>query len=255
MVDFGLLSGNEILSPSDARLIIKAIKDSMEQSKQWNSERNLRYQNGRYLDRWNYIFQNIENSFKGSHFKTYHVCRGKLWEFVVMYDINTNLIYLVLKENTFRQIKGRKDNPYHYIRIFNSKNFQLYKERPHQMNFLGLSDQVSDEYINEDLERMIGEVKDEVRGCVNILFKEDSNSVCKISANFANYKLDILKSYDLSRFITADIEKIIDTNSDNISIIPKIELKVRENKIKIKNEDILKKEKEKKNDKKEDNKS
>lgn len=34
MVDFGLLSGNEILSPSDARLIIKAIKDSMEQSKQ-----------------------------------------------------------------------------------------------------------------------------------------------------------------------------------------------------------------------------
>lgn len=237
MIELNLPS--EILSQKDVKLIVRSINYSKQQYNQWNDERNLGFENGKYLDRWNYIFANIRESFGRKPFITYHISRGKLWEFIVIYNIETKFMYLVLKEDTFKQIKGRKDNPYHYVRVFNSKNFELQREAVQRINLFSGFEDVSDEYINEDLERMICEIKNEVKGCINILFKENSDGVYRISGNLANYDLSIFKTYDLSKFITAGIDDIVDTKNDIATAIPKIPLNIRKDKLKSKNKDII----------------
>jgi len=98
---------------------------------------------------------------------------------------------------------------------------------------------ISNEYIDEDLERMIGEIKNDVKGCVNVLFKENNDGVYKISGNLANYDLDIFKTYDLSKYITAGIDDIIDTKNDIVSSSTKIPLNIRRDKMKSKNNEIV----------------
>lgn len=229
----------EILSQKDVQSIVRAINYSKEQYEMWKNERNLGFENGKYLDRWNFIFANIRDTFIYKPFKTYPVSRGALWKFIVLYNTDTNILYLILKENTFKQIRTHRDNPYHYVRVLNSKNFNLQSEIKQQLNLFSEFETISNEYIDEDLERMISEIKNEVKGCVNILFKENNDGVYKISGNLANYDLDIFKTYDLSKYITADIDDIIDTKNDIVGSSPKIELNIRKSKIKSKKDEIV----------------
>lgn len=230
---------SEILSEKDVRLIVKSINDSKQQYENWNNERKLGYENGKYLDRWNYIFANIERAFSYKPFITYHVSRGKLWEFAVIYNTETKILYLILREDTFKLISRRKDNPYHYVRVLNSKNFKFQKEVVQKINMFTGYEPITNEYIDEDFERMINEIKNEVKGCVNILFKENITGVYKITANFANYDLEIFKTYDLSKYITADIDDISDTKINFAPVLPKIELNIRKDKLKIKKEELV----------------
>jgi len=250
---FELSLPSEILSQKDVKLIIKAINYSKQQHENWNNERKLGYGNGKYLDRWNYIFDNLEKYFTYKPYITYHVSRGRFWEFAVLYNTDTNILYLVLKEDTFKQIRSNKNNPYHYVRVLNSKNFNLQDEVYQQLNLFSGFENVSNEYIEEDLERMISELKDKVKCCVNVLFKENSEGVNKISANLANYELNIFKTYDLSECITAGIDEIIDTKNDVAEGSPKIPLNIRKNKVKNKKTELVddksKKEDEQKNKK------
>lgn len=244
---------SEILSEKDINLIVKAINYSKHQYKQWNDERNLGFENGKHLDRWNYIFANIRDFFLHKPFRTYPISRGALWQFVALYNTDTNILYIVLKEDRFKGIRGKRDNPYHYVRILNSKNCHLQSEITQQLNLFSGFQNISDESIDLDLEKMIGEIKNEVKGCVNILFNENKDGVYKISGNLANYDLEIFKTYEWSKYISADIEEIIDTKNDPVDISPKIELNIRKDKIKNKNKDLVddksKQEAEQKNEK------
>ncbi len=229
---------NEILSGKDVKLIIKAINNSRQQYQDWNNERNLGFENGKFLDRWNYIFANIRDSFS-SPFKTYPVSRGKLWEFIVLYNTLTNILFLILKEDRFDSIKRDTNNRYHYVRVLNSQNRYLQSEIVQQLDLFGGYQDTPNQYIDEDLESMIGEIKDEVKGCVNVIFRENKDGVCKISGNIANYNLDILSTYDWSKYISAEIDEIIDTKNDYEVTTPKIELSIRKDKIKSRNTDIV----------------
>lgn len=243
---------SEILSQKDVKLLVQSINNSRQQYEHWNEERDIRYHNGKYLDRWNYIFDNIENAFNYKPFKTYHVSRGRFWEFAIIYNTETQILYLVFKEETFYKIKGDKNNQYHYARVLNTKNFELQPQPYQKINMFSGVEDISNEYIDEDLERMISEIKNEVKGCVNILFKENREGVYKLTANLANYNLDIFNTYDLSEYITAGIEEIIDTKIDVVSSSPKIPLNIRKDKIKSKSEEII--EDKTKKDSKENNK-
>ena len=87
----------EILSQKDVQSIVRAINYSKEQYEMWKNERNLGFENGKYLDRWNFIFANIRDTFIYKPFKTYPVSRGALWKFIVLYNTDTNILYLILK--------------------------------------------------------------------------------------------------------------------------------------------------------------
>lgn len=237
MSEFDLSSAT--LSPKEVRLLVQSINYSKQQYEQWNNERNLGYHNGKYLDRWNYIFANIEESFNYKPFITYHICRGKFWEFAIIYNTETKILYLVLREDTFKQIKSHKDQPYHYVRILNSENFEIDPQAYQKINMFSGYENLSDEYVDEDLERMISEIKNEVKCCVNILFKENSEGVYKITANLANYNLDIFKTYDLSKYITANIDDITDTKNDTGIVSHKIPLNIRKEKMKTKKEELV----------------
>lgn len=223
---------SEILTKKEINLIVKSINDSKQQYNQWNAKRNLGFENGKYLDRWNYIFANLKNAFSESPFLTYHVPRGKLWEFLIIYNTDSKFMYLLMREDTFRNIRRQKDRAYHYIRVLNSKNFNLQDEKIQKINFFSGFEDISFEYLDEDLERMIKEIKDEVKGCANILYSENADGVKKISANFANYELDIFKSYDLTKYITANVDDIIDTKVDVATVQPVIPLSIRADKLK-----------------------
>lgn len=242
---------SEILSEKDVKLIIEAINSSKDEYEYWRNEQGLGFENGKYLYRWNFIFSKLKSNFKDKPFKTYNIPRGKLWEFLVLYNTDTKILYLILKENTFNIIRNRKDNPYHYLRVLNSKNFHLQDEIKQQMSLFPEFETISNEYIEEDLDRMISAIKEEVKGCVNILFKEDHNGVYSISANLANYELDIFKSYDLSKYITVDIHDIIDTKDNIATETVSIPLNIRESKIKNNNKEIVG-DKTKKDNKKQD---
>lgn len=229
----------ETLSKKEAELIVAAINNSKEQYKEWSNERKLGFSNGKYLDRWNYIFANIRDLFNYEPFKIFSINRGILWEFVVIYNTNTKILYLLLKEDNFKRIRDNSNNPYHYVRVLNSKNFHNEIETKIQMSMFLKAEVPLDKYIDEDLENMLLDIKDEVKGCKNILFTENKNGVIRISENTANYNLDIINSCDLTKYIIAEIENISDTQNDNVEPLPKIELKIRKNKNKDNKDEII----------------
>lgn len=241
----------ETLSKKEVELIVNAINHSKEQYKNMASERKLGFSNGKYLDRWNYIFANIRDSFNYESFITFPVSRGPLWEFIVIYNTDTKILYLLLKEDTFKKIRNDRNNPRHYVRIFNSKNSNYKTKRiEEQLSWLPKIEKISDKDIDEELKKMILNIKDEAKICKNILFTENLNGVTKISENIANYDLDILNTCDLTKHVVADIENIVDTKDNVIEPLPKIELNIRPNKIKRKEELISDKNKKDKEDKK-----
>ncbi|MDT8717622.1 hypothetical protein IAI10_13195 [Clostridium sp. 19966] len=223
---------DEVMTPEDIKLLIKSINDSRHQYEYWKSQQKLGYENGKHLYRWNYIFDNISKNFKKEPFKVYHVSRGALWEFAVIYNTESKILFIILKENRFDGIKNSRDNLYHYVRVLNSKNYHFQREIEQQITMFDGLQVISDETIDEDLERMISEIKDEVAGCVNILFKENVDGVYRISGNISNYELKLLKTYDWNDYISANIEEIEDTKVVDEKIPPKIELNIRQDKVK-----------------------
>lgn len=245
----------EVMSVDDIKAIIKNINDSKKQYKQYVESRKLKTQNGKYFSEWDNIFTNINESFSSKPFKCYQISRCSLWKFVAIYRTDINILYLILKEDRLKDIR-KENNPYHYLRIFNSKNCYLQEERPMQTTFGQEfeAQAVSDEYIDEDLEKMIGDIKDDIKCCVNILFKQNSNGVTKISANILNQNLEIIDTYDWSNFITADIEEVNDTISIDFeeNIRPEIQLNIRSHKIITKDEKLRIVKERKENKKKKD---
>lgn len=230
----------ETMSSCDIKTVISSINNSKKQYRQYVEERNLETQNGKYFTEWDNIFTNIKKSFSSYPFKCYKISRCNLWKFIAIYRADINILYLILKEERLKELR-KDNNPYHYLRIFNSKNCYLQKERLVQTSLSSEFEAqvVSDEYIDEDLERMIGDIKDDVQCCVNILFKQNSNGVNKISANIVSQDLEIIDTYDWSKYITADIEEVNDTISIEIeeNIKPEIiPLNIRPNITKTKDE-------------------
>lgn len=195
--------------------IIKIISGSKAKYFQMADEANFRFHNGRHTTVWDIIFTDIENAFdKKDGYRCYAVKRCELWEFSVIYKEDIDTVYLVFKEKRFKELK--KDSGMgHYARTFNSKNhYKLaYVDTGIQTSFFPGDEQfaASQEYINDDLEKMIGEIKDKVKNCVNILFREGPHGLTSITANIANQDLDIVATKDWSNYITADIDQIIDT--------------------------------------------
>lgn len=248
------------LTIKEIETIIKDINDGKKQYFNYAVKEQLKYHNGKHTTIWDYIFTNIENSFKDkTGFKCFSVERCALWSFAVIYKEDTDVLYLILKEKRFNELRN-DSNLFHYVKIFNSKNFCLYNEIPEQTNcfsMLGLEEIDNDYNIDKDLENMIGEIKDKVKNCVNILFREGPNGINKISANIATKELNIVATQDWSEYITADIEEISDTNNyiEHKEVeLPNIPLNIRADKINRKGkekeenteEELLKGKKEKK---------
>lgn len=238
----------KVLSDKYIKLIIKSINDSRGQYEQAAKERKFPTRNGRFHDRWNFIFNNIKNSFLDKPFKCYVISRGALWEFVVVYNTDTKILYVLLKEDRFFDIKKDSNSKYHYVKVLNSSNYCFQKEKKsEQMSLLPDLNSEPDEYVYEDFQRMISSIKEEVKGCVNILFKEDKNAVTTISANIATYDLDIIKTYNWNEHISANIEEISDTNINDSNVKPQISLNIRKSKIKDYNKQKIVDEKKKEN--------
>lgn len=200
-------------SVKDKKRIINILKDRKNQYEHYADESHLRFHNGRHMTVWDIIFSNMENAFENEPgFKCYAVKRCELWEFAVIYKEDINTVYLILKEKRFKELQHDPD-PSHYVKIFNSKNFNLHEERYINMSFFedNIQGQITADYINEDLERMIGEIKDKVKHCVNILFRETPSGINRIKAVVADKNLKILAEKDWSQYINANVDEIADT--------------------------------------------
>lgn len=227
----------EVLDEKSIRLIIKAINDSRSQLREHLLERSFKTNNGRYQDRWNYLFNNIEQNFKDIRFKCYVVDRGPLWSFIALYDVNSKTVYIIFKRNTFLNINRNKELN-HYAKMFNAINLRnIYPKEPIAIQESLFKDTVDlsnlRSYINQQLDDMIGEIQMEAKLCVNILFEENRDTVTSISGNIANYNLEIKKTYNWNKFISPTIEEISDTKSiieSNEDKLPPINLKIRKGK-------------------------
>lgn len=228
----------KVLDEKSIKLIIKSINDSRIELRQHLVQRGFKTNNGRYQDRWNYLFNNIGQNFKDTNFKCYVVDRGPLWSFIVLYDANSETIYIVFRKNTFLNINKNKELN-HYARMLNSINLRnIYPKEPIAVqgtfSFLKKNVTLSDltSNIHQQLDDMIGEIQRDAKLCVNILFEENNNRLTSISGNIANYNLEIKKSYNWDKFISPTIEEIIDTDdieSDESHKI--IDLKIRKEKL------------------------
>ncbi|KGN00327.1 hypothetical protein IRP63_05315 [Clostridium botulinum] len=246
----------ELLSDYKIKLIIKSINDAMPQYLNHVKKEELPTQNGRYHEIWNYIFKNIKNNFSDFPYKCYKISRGKLWEFIAIYDQKENILFVLMKEERFNQIKKDKNNDYHYIKILNVINNNISNKHNEQL-CLFEKDNDKEEYIEDDLHRMIKDINGKIKICVNILFSNKLSKVSSISANISNYYLSEIKSYNWNKYIKADIDEIIDTEDEHNFENPPIELKIRATAHTIKNKerdnsDEIVKSKEQRNKKYED---
>lgn len=215
----------ELISENEVKLIIESINYSKEQYKNHVKREKLVTQNGKYHEIWNYIFTNIENSFNEFPYKSYKISRGSLWAFVAIHDHKNSILYVIMKENTFKTIKKSKDKDLHYIKILNLIN--PFRKKKNKQLSLFPEDKSKEEYIKNDLEQMLKDIDGKVKVCVDILFSEKQNKVTSISGNIFDYDLDEIKSYCWNKFITADINEITDTDDEYEVINKPIELLVR----------------------------
>lgn len=226
----------KVLDEKYIKLIIKAINDSRSQWHQHLSNRGFEYDNGKYLDRWNYIFNNVEQNFKDSEFNCYAVNRCALWKFIVLYNVNSKIVCIIFRKSTFLGINKKDNTLHHYARMLNSINLRnIYPKEPIavQSSFLRKDDDLASlrNHISRELDDMIGGIQREARLCVDILFEENDDRLTSISGNIANYNLEIKKSYNWDKFISPTIEEIIDTEDIELDESHKIiDLKIRKEK-------------------------
>lgn len=228
----------KVLDEEPIKLIIKSIDDSRSQWYQHLLDRGLKYDNGKYLDRWNYIFDNIEQNFKNTEFNCYAVDRCALWKFVVLYNVHSKIVYVIFRKSTFLGINKKDNTLHHYARMLNSINLRnIYPKEPIAVQgtfpFLKKNVTLSDltSNIHQQLDDMIGEIQREAKLCVNILFEENNDRLTSISGNIANYNLEIKKSYNWDKFISPTIEEITDTEDIELDEGHKIiDLKIRKEK-------------------------
>lgn len=216
----------KLISGEEVKLIIKSIDDAKTQYKDYVKREKLVTQNGKYHEMWNYIFTNIEKSFNEFPYKCYKISRQRLWEFIVIHDQINYVLYVIMKENNFEKIRNAKGKDLHYIKILNLINpFKIEKSK--QISLFP-DDESKEEYIKNDLDKMLKDIDGKVKVCVDVLYSEKQNKVTSISGKISDYDLDEIKSYCWNEFITADINEIIDTNDEYEVITEPIELHVRD---------------------------
>ncbi|MHB8036003.1 hypothetical protein CF069_19180 [Clostridium botulinum] len=216
------------LEPKNIKEIIKDINYSREQQNDDLKEKNLAFTNGKYQDRWNYIFNNIEKSFSNEPFKCCRITRSPLWTFVAIYRTDYDLLYILLKKDRFYDIKKNAKAKEHYSKILNLPNSISFNTGIYdQISFIPDFKRPITEYIFEEFENMLPNIKDKIKGCINILFLENQEGVTEISGVMADYNLDIIKSCNWSEYISADIGNITDTASILEEDVPSIPLKIR----------------------------
>ncbi|AJA42643.1 hypothetical protein OR62_05485 [Clostridium tetani] len=240
------------LEPENIRKLIKNLNDSREEQNYDLNEKNHPTTNGRYHDRWNYIFKNIEQSFRDKPFKCYRISRGPLWQLVAIYRTDYDLLYILLKKDRFLEIKKDSKNKSHYSKILNLPNNNLKMETYKQTSFIPNLQLSNTEYIFEEFKKMIPDIKDKIKGCINILFTENKERLTEILAVIANCDLNIIESCNWSKYISVGVEEIIDTKSEFEENTPLIPLKIKERvNDKTNDTELVKNKKTKKNIKKE----
>lgn len=218
----------ELIPEEKVKLIIKSINDAKPQYEKHVKNEGLVTQNGKYHTIWNYIFTNIENSFKEFPYKCYKISRGNLWDFIAIYDQKNQILYVVMKEKTFEKIKKSTNKDYHYVKILNTIN--PVKDEKYKQTSLLPEDEDKAEYIKNDLEEMLKHIDGKIKLCVDILYSEKENKVVSISGNVFDYDLDEIKTYSWNKYIEADINEIVDTDDNDDEIEnPNIELNLRKN--------------------------
>lgn len=215
-----------LLSKEKIELILKSIKDGNIQYIEHVRKENFHTQNGKYHEIWNYIFKNIESNFNDFPYKCYKILRGKLWSFIAIYNEESSILYILMKKERIKEIKNKEDNDYHYSRILNYINNPFQYEQKEQLSMFP-QDNDKEEYIKEDLQRMIREINGEVKLCVDILFSEKEGRAISISGNVFDYNLDSIKSECWDEYIKVDIDEIIDI-SDELNVEnPPIQLGIK----------------------------
>lgn len=216
----------EILKKDKIKDIIECINKAELQYKFHVIDEGFVTENGKYHEIWNYIFKNINQSFNSYPYKCYRIDRGNLWQLLAIYNEEDCILYIVMKEERFKDIQKDSDNEYHYVKVLNSINNYLQKDKYEQITFI---DDIEDKesYIKDDLEKMLGDINGKVDVCVDILFSERYNRVTKISGNVCDYNLRLIKNYSWNEYIQADINEIIDTNEEYTVENPPIELPIK----------------------------
>lgn len=218
----------KILDETGIKKIIDCINTGEAQYKEHFKREKFITNNGKYHEIWNYIYRNVNNSFCDYPYGCYKINRGNLWKFVAIYNKQEKILFVIMKENTFKELQKDLDNEFHYIKILNHYNNYLQKNKYKQISFINDKDK-KEEYIQDDLTRMLGAISKEVKVCVDILFSEKDSKVTHISGNVCDYDLRLIKSYCWDEYIKADINEIIDTDEGEIIENPIIELPIKKN--------------------------
>lgn len=219
-----LLSG--LLPKERIESVLTSIRTGKLQYRYNVIEEKLPTQNGKYHQIWNYIYKNIKQNFSDFPYSCYNISRGELWEFIAIYNQEENILYILMKEERINQIKKEKNNDFHYSKVLSYINNDFQAEKREQI-CMAFMDDDKEQYIKEDLERMLGDINGKVKVCVNILFSENQGKVTSISGNVLNYNLDVIKSESWDQYIKADIDEIVDTKDELNVENPPIELGVK----------------------------
>jgi hypothetical protein len=229
----------QTLSDAEIYNILKSINTSLPQHNDMVSKEKLITTNGKYLNRWNYIFKDIDRLFDSEYYEVPIFDRGPLWEFAAIYNRDNRILYILTKEANVSKII-KENNSTHYIRILSYKNNKLGYDYQKQLSLLPCNDEMI-ELSLKDFKRMFLNI-DEVECCKAIIFKEGNMGVTKISEAILDYDLNFIDNHDLSDYIIADIDNIEDTQSyENIDILDdelkeEIKLPLRKKKIQKKKE-------------------
>ena len=208
-----------------------------------------RYSNSKKFLKWDLINRNFIKAFHNSNIVAEYANRGP-WFMVPLVDKRNGVVYSVLREDRFRELRSKKDRRKkpHYIDAFIQMfNFDITKYR--QVSFF------NDDFPDEEVCNIVQSVLESlnvVRGIINrhaiILFEEYNHELVNVRCCIVDTNLSIVFEESWNQYIKHEqstiTEQVVENEMKEELVKPTLGKKARArkgSKVKISSNDILQK--------------
>ncbi|MGG1689413.1 DUF5986 family protein [Heyndrickxia ginsengihumi] len=199
---------NEVIKEIVNTLLVQDSESRLLFLQSINNESGEGTQNSRYIQMWDYRYNNILEISKRFGLKSIKIGRGKLWEAILVLGPENELYVFFSKTNLKRIIRHGKDN--HYLRLLNLFNQEFDEMEP-------LSSQLTLPIFHEEAEKK-DDLKNQAREMLHmmeteptkvIVFAFDTSFFSTVEAYVFNSKNELVMEKDLTEFIDVNYHSVL----------------------------------------------
>lgn len=165
--------------------------------------------NGKSIFVWNLINTEVKRALPKERFEVIVSKRG-VWEFVLVLDIKSGYLYSFMKGDRFETVRKNyeKNKKLHYLEVLCGINTPYLSETYEQLDFLNVANEQAEEK-DEILEKMLMQLKNEVKKHILVTFEISKDKIIAARANVVSENLQIMETEQWQQYITPSYDAMI----------------------------------------------